>query len=272
MRSIFDVPLLAITTTKNCSVNCYPFCPQMKFRQIYGDREDFLSYEDFQLVLSHVPKNLMLGFEGFCEPFLNRRTMDMIELAKRDGHPIQLYSTLVGFRLEDVKRLRQANLDWFCLHLPDDQGVAHIPMTENYKEVLAEVLSTVTINDYARMDKAFVSNFRAGNCDDAPPHHVYGPFYCLKLIRPQLLMLPNCDAVLCCMDWGMKHVLGNLKEQTFDEIIHGPIYRKIAMERWKMDGSSLCRSCVQAWSLPKKAAYDLGRVGYLAAKRWIRFK
>ena len=26
----------------------------------------------------------------------------------------------------------------------------------------------------------------------------------------QNVLLPNGDVLLCCMDWGMKHVLGNL--------------------------------------------------------------
>ena len=259
----WNLPLLAITTVKNCSVNCYPYCPQLKFREVYGDRGNILSYADFETALSHTPKEVTIGFEGFAEPFLNSRCMDMIELTKKEGHRIMLFSTFVGAKPDDIKRLRDVNLDWFCLHLPDDQGIAQIPLTDTYKETLAQAFRTLRIDDYSRMTSTFISNQRAGNCEGAPPHHVRGPFYCTKLVKPEPLMLPNCDLVLCCMDWTMRHVLGNLKKQTFDEITHSEIYKEIASNRWKMDGTTLCRSCRFAWSLPKKAVYEVGRKGYL---------
>jgi hypothetical protein len=33
------------------------------------------------------------------------------------------------------------------------------------------------------------------------------------------VMLPNGDVSLCCMDYGLKHILGNLYEQDYEEII-----------------------------------------------------
>ena len=33
------------------------------------------------------------------------------------------------------------------------------------------------------------------------------------------VMLPNGDVSLCCMDYGLEHILGNLFEQSYDEIM-----------------------------------------------------
>ena len=240
--------LLEITTVKTCSVDCHPFCPQRKFRAAYGSETNLLSFGDFQTALSHVPKEVPINFAGFSEPFLNRKGLDMLEYAYNQGHTVLLFSTLVGLRPDDIDRLKAVKFDWFSLHLPDPNGIAQIARTPNYEKTLSRVMFEVQIDDYSRMDDKFVSNERAGNCDNAPRRHVKGPFYCSKLVKPQFVMLPNCDVVLCCMDWGLKHRLGNLKTQTFDEIANSDEFTRIARNRWRMDGDTLCRSC--KWALP----------------------
>ena len=47
--------------------------------------------------------------------------------------------------------------------------------------------------------KKFISNERAGQCNDSPKRHVRGWFFCEKLLSGQFVMLPNCDVVLCCI-------------------------------------------------------------------------
>jgi hypothetical protein len=243
---------LAITTVKTCSVNCYPYCPQLKFREAYGDREAFLSYDDFKLALSHVPKDVRIIFAGFSEPFLNSRTVDMITLAKEQGHLVSLFTTLVGLRAEDARRLPKGL--GIALHLPDGQGIAHIPITENYKETLVEVIRQQYIFRYVKMgSEDFVPSNSAGNRDGAKPLHVRGPFWCGRLTTPHPIMLPNLDVVLCCMDMTLKHRLGSIREQSYDEIVEGEAFKKIARERWKMDGQAICRSCSAARPLPRAA-------------------
>ena len=256
--------ILEVTTAKNCSVNCYPFCPQLKFREAYGDAGDFLSFEDFSMALSHTPKDVQITFGGFSEPFLNRRALDMIELAKKEGHRVVLFSTLTGLRREDVARLKE--VDYFGLHLPDDRGIAKIPVTENYKETLMEVLKELRIDAYFRMDEGFESNERAGNCDGAPVRHVRGPFYCGALVQPAFVMLPSCDVILCCMDWQLKHRLGSLLETTYDEMTQGEEFRRIAANRWRWDGDTLCRGCKFPISLQRRAVLRVYQVG----RDWIR--
>jgi hypothetical protein len=265
MKIDLSTPELEVTTAKVCPVNCYPYCPQTKFREVYGDRGDFLTYDDFKLALSHVPKGVRINFAGFSEPFLNKRAVDMIELAKAEDYTTTLYSTLVGLRAEDVKRLKC--VDYFCLHLPDNRGVSHITLTPNYKDALAEAFKELKIDEYYRMDGVFWYHDRAGNCDNATPRHVRGPFWCSRLVKPQPTMLPNCDVVACCQDWSMKHRLGNLKEKTFEELVHGEEFRKMAAERWHLDGSTLCRSCNFAWSYPKTALVMVGTSRYVQEVR-----
>ena len=60
-------------------------------------------------------------------------------------------------------------------------------------------------------------------------------------------MLPDGRVLLCCMDYGMKHVLGNLTEQSYEEIMNGKEIDKI---KAAINGDEsidiLCRGCSSA--------------------------
>lgn len=53
--------------------------------------------------------------------------------------------------------------------------------------------------------------------------------------------------MLCCMDYGMKHVLGNLLQQSYEEIINGSEMQRL---KCAINGDEsidlLCRGCSSA--------------------------
>ena len=59
------------------------------------------------------------------------------------------------------------------------------------------------------------------------------------------VLMPNGDVVLCCMDYNLKHVIGNLLTQTYDEVMNGkPLQDIIEInEDPKFDKCSICKSC-----------------------------
>ena len=249
-------PWLEITTISKCSIDC-SYCPQQTFQQHYNGT-NMLTLEDFKKAVSKVPKKVAIHFSGFAEPFLNPQCLDMIEHAHAKGHKIVLFSTLFGLKKENMQRLRRCNPE-VILHLPDKLGNAKIPVTENYKTTLDAVLKNLNVTGYYIMDENFISNERAGQCNDSPKRHVRGWFFCEKLLTGQVVMLPNCDVVLCCMDYGLKHPLGNLLEQSWNEIVNSEEYQKVRANRYKLDGNILCRSCVWA-SLSFRSKYYLKRI------------
>jgi hypothetical protein len=125
-------------------------------------------------------------------------------------------------------------------------GNAKIPITKAYKDTLAAVLKALRVTTFYVMDNHFISNERAGLCKNAPERWVRGWFFCEKLITPQFVMLPNCDVVLCCMDYGLKHLLGNLLHQSWLDVVKSPAYQKVRANRFRMDGDVICRRCVWA--------------------------
>ena len=71
-----------------------------------------------------------------------------------------------------------------------------------------------------------------------------------KFSGPKLnnhVVLPDGTLLLCNMDYGMKHVLGNLLENTYDEIRRGEEMQKIfAGIKGDPSVDLLCRKCLFA--------------------------
>jgi hypothetical protein len=152
---------LEITTRIGCSVNCTKYCPQEVLVSKYtGSR--VMTLEQFKILTGSVPANVMISFAGFCEPFLNTDTTDMILHAHGNGHKVQLFTTLVGFTERDLERLKDVPFDSVILHLPDAKGYAHIPITKEYKALLPRVLTTFNC-DVMTMGGSFCTNQPGGN-------------------------------------------------------------------------------------------------------------
>lgn len=61
------------------------------------------------------------------------------------------------------------------------------------------------------------------------------------------VVLPDGTVLLCCMDYGMQHVLGNLKTQTYDEIRNNWEMKKIFQGAQGDESVELlCRKCLSA--------------------------
>ncbi|MDR1993702.1 MAG: SPASM domain-containing protein [Nitrososphaerota archaeon] len=188
---------------------------------------------------------MALHFSGFAEPFLNPQCIDMIEYAYAQGYKIILFSTLVGLKSKDVKRLSHCNPE-VTLHLPDNLGNAKIPLTQAYRDTLTAAIKQLRISTFYIMNERFITNERAGSCANTQERHLRGWLFCEKLYVPQFVMLPNCDVVLCCMDFGLKHPLGNLASQSWLDITRSAEYQRVCTNRFKTKGDILCRRC--AWA------------------------
>lgn len=63
------------------------------------------------------------------------------------------------------------------------------------------------------------------------------------------VLLPDGTVLLCCMDYGMKHVLGSLLEQSYEEILHSAEAERVRKGMSDEQEDILCRSCVNACNL-----------------------
>ncbi len=282
---------LEITTGIGCRNSC-TYCPQEKFLKMYSSgspTDNRLSLENLKLCLQTVPKNIRIVFSGFCEPWLNPACMDMISYTHDSGFDVSVFTTLVGMSPEDIEKLRSIPIKSFAVHLPDDQGLTRIASDNSFEENLKKLVVNPIQNlhflyrgywgekeglhpaakhileSHGMNWKRWDLTTRAGNLEDQTlPKKITKPLKRCPFLRRNVL-LPNGDVVLCCMDWGLQHKIGNLFHSDYGSLFEGAEFRKVL--DGQEDGSSniLCRTC--EWASRKGKLYDAVRLGQTLA-RW----
>jgi hypothetical protein len=253
----YPAPTLEITTVipeKGCVVDCV-FCPQRVLEKTYkGTR--MLTLDNFKLLIDKVPKDVRITLSGFIEPWMNKRATDMLLYAHEQGHPVSVFTTGVGMGIDDLERI--ADIPYhgnpnggFTLHLPDKELLARHPLTPRYMTVLEWFqINNWRIKNFQTMCMGEVHPDIMKYFYWAPVPdmwHRAGNLVRESLLKPQLItlkdrwkgiyhedknrtcgcvehlyhnvLLPNGDVSLCCMDYGLDHILGNLYTQSYEEII-----------------------------------------------------
>lgn len=271
-----DIPTIEVTTKIGCSVACR-FCPQQllvsKYFQDAPRRESQMTLETFERCLSNLPDVCRISFCGMAEPFLNPDCLKMVEKACASGRDVEVFTTLVGASADDVAQLVKLPVGFVCLHIPDQQQYAKIPVDDEYLNKLRIITAAkkadgtpfvnVCSSQGEPLEKIWgmLSSLyevgtslqnRAGNLDDesltsrkTPEGKIYCTFCGQQLNRN--VLLPDGTVLLCCMDYGMKHVLGNLRDVSYDAITNGAQANRIRLgmtSDYSLD--ILCRTCAQA--------------------------
>jgi len=254
---------LEVTTNVGCPVKC-GYCPQDVFLKAYGDGKKSLGLADFTKVLEEkLPEGCEVGFSGFSEPWKNRHCTEMVKRAFWKMRPLTIYTTLVGMKMRDVDVLRDLSFKTFCIHLPGTNSHEKIPITPEYLDVLGELVRSIPGITFAVFgpvpkeiadvigDRPFATpemmTSRCGlvpNCGKAVDKT--GPIRCQSMEDSDILdhnvLLPDGRVAVCCMDFGMKYVLGNLFEQSYEYLFIGKVADKI---RAGLRGEKqiLCHKC-----------------------------
>ena len=255
-------PTMEFTTSipaAGCIVDC-AFCPQRTLVQSYSGTK-MMALDDFKLAVDKLPREVRVTFAGFTEPWLNRNCSDMVLYAHEKGHRVAVFTTGIGMSVEDVKKIKNIPFSptfpngGFCLHLPDEERIAKHPISKKYIEVL-EYFKSVQhkINNFYVMAMGPV---HPDVKHIFPTAHVpemwsrAGNLLGEAIIKPELekikhrfkhmdhgskkmtcncpeklyhnICLPNGDVSLCCMDYGLKYIIGNLFKQDYEDVIPKPL-------------------------------------------------
>ena len=254
----YQAPTMEITTIvpeKGCVVDC-AFCPQRTLEKKYtGER--ILTLDNFKHLIERIPKQVRITFSGFIEPWMNKNCTDMLLHAHAQGHPVSVFTTGVGMSVEDCERIVDIPYagnpnGGFVLHLPDAEELAKHPMTPGYKKTLQwfqenqyriRNFSTMSMGEIHPDAQGFNNvNYyqmfdRAGNLSREAilkpeldkikdrwiriHHKDERTCGCVEHLYHNVL-LPNGDVSLCCMDYDLDHIIGNLYQQTYEEIVPKP--------------------------------------------------
>jgi sulfatase maturation enzyme AslB (radical SAM superfamily) len=270
---------MEITTVIGCRMMCV-YCPQSKLTTNYlvRSKDTIMSLDVFKKCIDKIPEKTRIHFSGISEQWLYPDCTEMLLYAWKRNHPITVYSTLIGMDNEDFVQIRHIPFTTFIIHLPDAENKSNIPITPKYLQLLQDI--TRFFNEspnrqnfgaschgnihpavlQAIGNDAFNSNLnqgvysqmhdRAGNLETMEITHrnIKGPIKCnlTSRILNKNVLLPNGDVLLCCMDYGMEYILGNLLVDEYFSIFESSTILSV-IERMDDDSRDLiCRHCFNA--------------------------
>lgn len=252
-------PTMEITTIipeKGCVVDCV-FCPQRTLTKVYtGERR--MDLHEYMRAIDKIPKEVRITFAGFVEPWMHKQCTEMVLYAHETGHPVSIFTTAVGMSIEDIEAIKHIPFAGnpngnFTLHLPDQDRKAKHPINKKYIEVIEH------IGKIQHEIQNFTTMVMAGEVHESV-RHVFpsAPSYSMwsragnligeTILKPELLnnpynsvyhdkktmtcgcderlyhniLLPNGDVSLCCMDYGLAEITGNLFQQSYEEVVPKP--------------------------------------------------
>lgn len=247
---------LEITTHIGCPINCTD-CPQALLRSKYHGPAD-LDFDDYKRVIEKVPAGTRVDFSGMCEPFCNKHCTDMILYAAEKGFPLALYTTLQGATIADYERLKDVQFEVVTIHLPDRDGRSHFNFTDEYYKLLLRwncnnyschgaIDYRVTPYLKERNHITFMHD-RAGNvgCREHRSIDIHRNLICKTSGKDMNhnVLLPDGTVLMCCMDYSMKGIFGNLFTQSYEEVLNSETACR--MRATLNEGESICRHCANA--------------------------
>lgn len=192
----------------------------------------------------------------------------MVRHAFEKGHKISVFTTLYGMKSSDVDYLKTIKLQKLVIHFPDLEGKMKIKVDQAYLDIVEQVHNTdfdTKVRHYMVFGKhhpevqniigrhrSYYFDTRSSNIDDSlktPPEAIKGPLICTTGRQFRNVLLPNGEVTLCCMDYGLKHIIGNLLENNYSSLHRGRRFRNV-MEMMQEDSNDLLyRTCEDAAKL-----------------------
>ena len=304
---------LEITTMIGCPLMCTfcPQDSLKKSYEKSGDK--YMSLETFATILDKVPPTVRIEFSGMAEPWANPDATRMLEMALERGRPVGIYTTLYGMSVEDSVHITgklipqyESQVVTLCLHMPDSQmNMRGYRGSDDYRQVLKNFLALADTGGFPRrkfrtmtMDRTgrvhddlqdllpelagWNGHSRAGSLGEkqvektgaAPPARNEFPLLCASTpFYDHNVVLPNGDVVLCCMDYALKHVIGNLVTSDYWSLFASPEMGRVRIENQKAEFSkcSICRQCGNVVEYNADHNRISGGRGFAPAKK-VHFK
>ena len=217
VREFEYVELLEVAVRVGCPGNCIKYCPQEIMLNAYANKQPrYMRLSDFKRILSTVPRHVYLDFAGLTEPFSNPEFLDMAEYANKEGFQYGVKTTFLGASADDVKRLSTLSPCCVFVHMPDFVHLNFKP-TQQYVDAWFACLKYIRNAQYMTMNNLFATNSREVTArGQARTRSGFGQ--CYRRDHPQMLVFPNGETVICCIDIKMENVVGNLLVNSYANV------------------------------------------------------
>ncbi len=255
---------MQITTQIGCGNSC-AYCPQDKITSSYPKGASRrMSLDLFKQCLHKIPKDTYIHFSGMSEPWLNPECTRMLTYAHTQGFKIRVFTTLAGMTIADIEQLASIPLAGFRVHLPARESQMNIAVDDKYLDLLGRIASSASLkavfnahghdipssitsllNKHGKEIIILPLSTRAGNVPlpKAPsPSRKKRVLGCIRGLQ-QNVLLPNGDVLLCCVDWGMRHKIGNLLTSNYADLFLSQEFQRVRKGMWEPSEDTLCKYC-----------------------------
>ena len=264
--------LYQVETTAQCGLRC-GFCPRTQVvngvHKVNRKMSAHMSLEKFESLLDKMPWVKSLEPFHFGEPFLTPDFHLFIRACKRRGIYTVVASNLVNAPIDAYHKAFAEGLDFLVMDIDSIEKEAYEAIRikgkwERLREVTISILSadvrpycvvqSIGFDGEAPYTEREFLNFSEGNRPDeyrlkfldsfrgttAPPKPLKGicrePFY-------GFTVQVNGDVVVCDRDFAGENVMGNIFEQSVEEIWNGPKYQAFRAAMLSDDKPSMCKNC-----------------------------
>ena len=139
LQSNFEIE---VTTVLGCSVNCL-YCPQDLLLESREDHKLSFNVQDFKQAIDNIDiEKAVISWTGYSEATLHSSFPDFLRLARKNGLPQVISTTLAGREDSCLAAINYKHWINFSLHLPDDKGLMRgLTVTPKYLELLDHAFS-----------------------------------------------------------------------------------------------------------------------------------
>lgn len=262
MRKAIEITL-SVSKCLQCKA-----CPQPALAEAYKSPKRMMSDEDFKTIVDKVPADCEFHYSGFSETMLHPNFAEYFKYTDWKGLRVHLFSTLVGLNERKAEAIAKSNVEYIRIHLPNKSEF--IFDETRWLKLLDLFLTTgkpFSAMSLADLDPDFQHELskrgvtverpqvlsRAGSLGwHAEGRPLKGPITCQARRHHMNECLPNGDVYICSHDWNLLMPVGNLLEQSYDEIY-------ASAEKYRLNltppETSPCFSC--EWARPAAAGDPL---------------
>lgn len=250
-----------INTTELCNRTCF-FCPRHD-PKVFPNRNLHMTPKGARTIAKELNRfgyKGKISFSGFGENFLNKLFNRIIFHFNLYLPNATLECNTNGDRLttEYAKELFDSGLDLLYINLYD--GVDQIEHFDSIMEPFPKEKYKYRAH-YNEEDYGLFLNNRSGTIDwigidDEDVAMLRGkpcyyPFY-------KMFIDWNGDVLFCSNDWGREHIIGNLLQQTLEDVWFGKPMKKIRARLAKGDrNQSPCNKCSVNGTLFGEKSFNL---------------
>jgi hypothetical protein len=213
LRDFEYVELLEIAVAVGCPNSCLKYCPQEVLNKAYKSSKRMMSFEDFKKILVSVPKTVYLDFAGLTEPFVNPDFVRMAQYARDKGFQFGVKTTLVNASVESIRAVAETKPCCVFIHIPDGTNFV-APDDDLYRKALVAGFKYFRNAVTSVMNDLFATNNRETTARGIAKTRS-GAGWCYRREHPQMVVFPDGTTVICCIDMGLKHVVGNLLTESY---------------------------------------------------------